>query len=181
METSCVNLILKRLVDKVELDLKTNIPESDPIRARVVKRGLLQTNKVENIVQIGITGGDHEDPNYRDGIITLETMQNIGMHLPPREIGGGQYWWRRGIARVECFFIQQKYNEDEAHDAGYALLGRLMDSIDTVNPTGLVDDFGEGCIKIFCHSNTYFESGGPPNQFIFRGKVFWTALTFRKH
>lgn len=177
--TTIVNMILDRLVQSVTADMQTAINPKDQTRANVVKKGLLQTAKVENVVQVGITGGDHEDPNYRDGIITLETMQNIGLELPPREIGGGQYWWRRGVARLECFFIASQLDENEAHEHAYVAQSRLMESIENTNPTGLYDSFHEGCIKIFVHSATFFQSGGPPAQYIFRGKVFWTALTMR--
>jgi hypothetical protein len=181
MATAVVNMILDRLVTKVNLDMITNVPSSNPSRAKVVKKGLLQADKLDNLIAIGITGGDHEDPNYKDGVITMDTMQDIGIDLPPREVGGGTYWWRRGVARIECFFILSLFNESKAHDVAYEALSRLMNSIDTCNPTGLVDTSGEGVVKIFCHSNTFFQSGGPPNQYIFRGKVFWSALTQRQY
>lgn len=181
LETFIVDMLLDRLVETIKARMMTAIPKGDLARAEVVKKGLLLEAKVENVVSIGVTGGDHEDPNYRDGIITMETMQNIGFEVPPREIGGGQYWWRRGVARIECFYISKRLTEDNAHVAAYAALGRLLQSIEETSTSGLVDSFGEAAIKIFCHSNTLFESGGPPNQYIFRGKVFWSALTERPY
>jgi len=173
------NLILDKLLVEITKQMQTDLPIGDPTRAKVVKKGLLQQSKVENNIAIGIMGGDHEDPNYRDGIVTIEGMQNIAQDFPAREIGGGQLWWRRGIVSLECFYIQQQLTESQAHDQAYAVLGRLLSIIEAIPMYPLVDDFGEHAIKIYCHSNTFFESGGPPNQYIFRGKVFWTAITER--
>jgi len=177
--TMIVNLVLDRLLVEITKKMQTDIPVNDSTRAVVVKKGLLQQAKVQNNVAIGIIGGDHEDPSYRDGIVTLETMQDISQNFPAREIGGGQLWWRRGVAMIECFYIQQQFTESVAHDQAYAVLGRLLSVIEQIPMHPLVDDYGERAIKIYCHSNTFFESGGPPNQYIFRGKVFWSVMTER--
>lgn len=177
--TQVVNLILDALVEHLTETMQTNISEDDLTYADVVKKGLLQSNKTQKNVQIGVTGGDHEDPLYTDGIVTLEKLPNIGFTLPAREIGGGQMWWRRGVARIDCFFVRERLTEDEAHEAGYDVLGRLLSSIEDTSLYGLTDDYGEHAIKVFCFGNTYFESGGPPKSYIFRGKVLWQCLTER--
>lgn len=177
--TQVVNMILDALVAHVTETMQVNISPIDLTYVDVVKKGLLQTDKTKENVQVGITGGDHEDPLYTDGIVTLEKMPNIAMAMSAREIGGGQMWWRRGIARVECFFIRERLTEDEAHDAAYDILGRLMASIEETSMYGLEDSFGERAIKVFCFGNTMFESGGPPKTYIFRGKVLWQCLTER--
>jgi hypothetical protein len=106
-------------------------------------------------------------------------MQDIAQDFPAREIGGGQLWWRRGVIMLECFYIQQQYTEDEAFNQAYAVLGRLLSVVEGTPMSYITDSYGEKAIKIYCHSNTFFESGGPPNQYIFRGKVFWSAMTER--
>lgn len=178
-DTMVVDMLLQRMVETLVADCQTPFGTEDVTRATIVKKGLLQTAKVENVVQLGVTGGDHEDPNLRDGIITLESMQNIGLEMMPREVGGGQYWWRRGVVRIEAFWINKRLNEDDSHKAAYSVLGRVEESIDKMSVTGLVDSFGEGVHYVFCFGNTFFESGGGSNQYIFRGKVFWQALTER--
>jgi len=177
--TQIVNLLLHRLKEQITLKMQTELLPGDASIARVVKIGLLQQNKVENVIAIGVTAGDHEDPNYRDGIVTIESMQNIGMNVSPREIGGGQAWWRRGVINIECFFILQQYTEERATSVAYAALGRLLSAVDTCPMSGMVDSYGEVATNMFCHSHTFFQSGGPPVQYIFRGKIFWTALTER--
>lgn len=178
--TQIVDLILNRLVEHLSTEMRKGFVTGEPEYVEVVKKGLLQSEKIKKNIQIGITGGDHEDPNYRDGIVTLEELPNIGMNIPVREVGGGQMWWRRGIARLECFFVAGKaLDENNAHLYAYDILGRLEANIENAVVYDLTDDFGESAHMIFCFGNTYFESGGPPKNYIFRGKVFWQVLTER--
>lgn len=175
-----VDMILDTLVEHYTQHMKDEIPEDDPTRVRVVKKGLLQAGKLENIIQIGITGGDHELPDDIDGIVTMDKLPDVGMEFPHREIGGGQIWMRRGVIRLECFFIRgPKMTEDEAHRVAYDTLGRTLSLVETAPVSGLLDDFGERALTAHCYANTFFESGGPPNNFIFRGKIFWAVYTER--
>lgn len=180
-KTQIVNMVLDHLVATLKEGMQTAIPTTVLSYADVVKKGLLQTDKTSKNVQIGVMGGDHEDPNYLDGIITMrEAEAAMGMDLNwPREVGGGQLWWRKGVVRVECFFVRERLTEDEAFDAGYEVLGRAMNLIEKVDLSNLTDDFDEHAIMILCYQNTYFESGGPPKSYIFRGKILWSCLTER--
>jgi len=179
--TQIVDLLLDRLVRDLTLTMRTNItPATNPVRADLVKKGLLQENKLQKNVQIGVTGGDHEDPNYRDGIVTLTELPNIGWRVPVREVGGTEMWWRRGIVRIETYFVgATALNEDTAHKYGYEILGRVEETVAACYVSDLVDSFDEHAQLMFCFGNTYFEGGGPPQSYIFRGKVFWTCLTER--
>lgn len=174
-----VNMILDELVKHLQTEMQVNVDAGDLTYADVVKKGLLQEDKTKKNVSLGITGGDHEDPEYVDAIVSLDKLPDIGFYLAAREIGGGQMWHRRGVIRVECYFIRERLLEDEAFAAGYEILGRVQSNVENLNVTGLIDDFGERAIKMFSHGNTFFESGGGQRSFIFRGKVFWTCLTER--
>jgi hypothetical protein len=177
--TQVVNLILDKIVEHLTLVMQTEVDVDDLTYADTVKKGLLQEPKLAKNVGLGVSGGDHEDPEYMDGIVTLGDMKNIGFMVEPREVGGGQLWWRRGVIRVECFFVRERLEEEEAFAAGYDILGRVESTLETINMVGVMDDFDERAIKLFCTGNTYFESGGRPRTFIFRGKVFWQCLTER--
>jgi hypothetical protein len=181
MTSHIVVQILDRIVTGLTPVCQTNVDEDDPTYAEIVKKGLLQENKVKKNVGIGVTAGDHENPEYIDGIVTLEEFKNIGFDLSnmPREIGGGELWWRRGVVRVECFFIQEKLPEDEAYVAAYSVLGRVQNTLQAIYVGDLVDDDDERAIKLFSYGNTFFQSGGAKDSNIFRGKVFWTCLTER--
>lgn len=180
-----VPMILDKMVEQLTLHCQTNVSVDDDTYVDIVKKGLLQENRVkdEANVALGITGGDHEDPAYIDGIVSLEDFERIGfdIHRIPHEVGGGTYWWRRGVVRVEAFFIRNNLSEDEAFEAGYLVLARVQQYLALTNLTGLEDDFGEMIAMGFpiVYANTYFESGGKPASYIFRGKVKWACLTER--
>lgn len=177
--TQVVNMVLDQLVEYLTQYMITDLAEDNPIRADLVKKGLLQENKVESNIQIGVSGGDHDQPDDMDGIITLDKLPDIGIDLPSREIGGTQLWMRRGVVRLECFFIAEGYDEDTAHGIAYDCLGRVLELVGLAPVHGLTDEYGEKVIMIHCYANTFFESGGPPASYIFRGKIFWAIYTER--
>jgi hypothetical protein len=173
-------MILDALVQHLTENVNTGIAPGDVEYIEIVKKGLIQQNPIKNKI-LAVEGGDHEDPNYKDGIVTLQDLPNIGINWEsvPREIGGGQLWFRRGIVDVKFFFIREKLTEDQAHDSAYNMLSRTMSLIDTVDLNGIQDTYGERAQQIYCYANTFFESGGPPKSFEFRGKIFWICLTER--
>jgi hypothetical protein len=178
--TQAVDMILDALLAQLTLKMKTEIAPSSLEYADIVKKGLLQEDKTRKNVGLGIQGGDHEDPEYKDGITSLQRMPDVAMQVAAREIGGTETWWRRGVVRIECFFIRERLTEDQAFVAAYSILGRLENAIDTTSLSHLApDSYGERPIKIYCFGNTFFESGGPPKTYIFRGKVLWQCLTER--
>lgn len=178
-DTQIVNLILETMVTHLLTKMKTEIDNDDPTQADIVKMGLLQVAKTLDNTQIGISGGDHEDPNYKDGILTLDDLPSIGWTTDPREIGGGQLWFRRFVAKIEVYYILQAFDETTAHKHAYNTLGRLMYNIENAPIAGLTDTYGETALKVFCFANSFFESGGPPASYIFRGKVLFQVLTER--
>lgn len=177
LKTHIVPLILMAIRDDLKLHMMDEVAEDDVNRADVVKIGLLQESKTKKNIQLGITGGDHENPEEQDGISSIDKLPDIGFDLPVREIGGGKIWMRRGVVNIECFYVREKLDEESATLHAYAALGRAMEVIDNVKVAGLKDDFGERALFIDCYSNTYFESGGPPRTFIFRGKIMWAVYT----
>ena len=174
-------LMLGRLRDHLTQKMMTAVAPDDPTIAKLVKIGLFQDDPTNKNVYLALQGGDHENPTEFDGIITGYRMQReVGIDFPyPREIGGGQVWRRIAIVQIGCYFIRQKFTEEEATQQAYIALGRLLSSIESVDINGLVDSFGERVIEVFCYGNTFFESGGPPTSYIFRGKVSIAYLTER--
>ena len=174
-------LFLSRLKEHLVERMQIDVDVEDPTIAKVVKIGLFQDDPTNKNIYIAIQGGDHDDPLDADGIITGYRMQkDVGIDFPwAREIGGGQIWRRKVTIQIGCYFIRQKFSEDEATDQAYIALSRLLSSVESMNISGLLDDFGERVVEVFCHGNTFFESGGPPASYIFRGKVLVSYLTER--
>lgn len=174
-----VNDILDALVVNATAKLITLYPESDLARADVVKKGLFQDNPTRKNIYVAFQGGDHEDPKYKDGIVSIEDMDNVNYDVPAREVGGGVMWWRRGVAQIGVYNIIERKNEVEAHEIAYTFLGRVVEAIETTPLPVSADAFGEKAIQIIVSSSSFFQSGGPPASFIFRGKVYWQVLTER--
>jgi len=172
-------MLLDLLKEHLTSTMQTSISSSDPTRADIVKIGRFQDDPLANNVYIAISPSDPEKLDWVDGIVTLDTMKDIGFYMDPREVGGGQAWWRRGVVQIGCYFIKEKYNEEKALGYAHTVLSRLLNNIENINLTGVVDDFNERAIIMFCYSHHFAESGGPPDQYIWRGKIHWQCLTER--
>lgn len=172
-------LILQAIKTKMTADLITSVSGSDPTRADVVKIGRFQEDPLSQNIYAAISNGDPERAEWADGIVTLESMQNIGFSIDPREVGGGEVWWRRGVVQLGCYFIRDKFTEEIAITHANKYLHRALNSLKSVNITNLSDTYGEKAAIMFVSGNNYSESGGPPNQYIWRGKIWWQCLTER--
>jgi hypothetical protein len=177
--SAITTLLVNALKDHLDDIMRTSISTSDPTRADIVKVGRFQDDPLKNNIYIAISNGDPEKLEWVDGIVTVNSMDDIDFHLDPREIGGGQAWWRRGVVQVGCYFVREQYNEEQALEYAHTVMARASSNIENVDLNGLIDDFGEKAQIMFCYSRTFFESGGPPDSYIWRGKVHWQCLTER--
>lgn len=175
-----VPLILDKVRDWLEQELFENVPESSPTRTGLIKIGLFQDNPADKVVSIAVNSGDYEDEKYIDAPVDHPDVQQIKIaNLPPHEIGGGSYWWRRFSIRVSVFFVKQNYDEETAIQYAYEFYGRLQSAIELCQIGPLDDYFGERASgKPWLESTTFFQSGGK-NKFIFRGKLQFRILTWR--
>ena len=167
-----VPLIALALKDHLTAIMKTAIDPSDLTYAEVVKVERYQEDPTRNNVQIAIAGGDPDNPDYVDGIVSLDELHDIGFNTYAREIGGGQLWWR-------AYYLLEGLAEEPAQSAAYTVLGRLEANIENLTVSHLVDDYGEQALKLFVYANEFFRSGGPPSNYMYRGKVLWQCLTER--
>ena len=151
--------------------------ETDPRRVNEVKVGRFQDNPLKFGVYIAIQGGDADDPDYRDGIVSLDDFDDVHFFVPPREIGGGARWWRRGVIQFGCYYPGK--TEDEARNYAYQVLGSIMEHVEDVGVSNLIDDSGEQAIYLLVNANSIFEGGGPPSNYVWRGKIYWSCLTER--
>lgn len=172
-----VPMITERLDTWLTANMQTALEESNPIRANIVKVGRFQDNPLKYGVYIAIQGGDADDEKFKDGIVSLGDFENIHFDVPPREIGGGQYWWRRGVIQFGCYY--PGVEEDTARNYAYRVLGKLCKYTANATVSDLIDEHSERAIIMHVFANTIFEGGGPPSNYVWRGKVYWTCLTER--
>lgn len=175
-----VPMICYKMKSHLETALVHEVPETNPTRAVLVKVGKFQENPLDVNVSVSISPGDFEDPDYIDGRIDNPKFDNLKVvNLPVGEVGGGEFWWRRGSIRVQCFFVRQRYEEDVAMQYAYDFLGRLQSNARNTPLGLLVDDYGERAKPpVYVESHSFFESGGK-SKFIWRGKLLWRVLTWR--
>ena len=171
-----VPMLLDRINDHLTTTLQTLVPEDDPIRANEVKIGRFQDSPTDYTVWVAIINGDPDDPEKKDGITSLGGNDDIAFNPYAREIGGGESWYRHGVAQFGCYFIGK--SEIEARELSFEVAGRICKYLATVPVTDLTDNFGEQAIKLFAYGQTIFEGGGP-GSYIWRGKVWWRCLTER--
>jgi len=176
-DTHIVPMLLDRIRDKMVTTFQTDMDEDYPIYADVVKLGRFQENPNKKNIYVAVQSGDPEDLDFVDGIVSLDEFKDIDMNVPAHEIGGGEFWWRRGVIQYGCFFNKSNYTEEVAMDYAYELLGYMQRAMKTIQVADLVDNFGEQAYYLFDFANTYTESGGPPKSYIWRGRMYWQCLT----
>jgi hypothetical protein len=182
MAKHIVPMVIDRLVSGLTAACITSIPHSDPTRLNEIKAGRYQEDPNSKMLRAYVMGGDLDDPNLMDGIVSLRDSQSsrVGFFVEPREIGGTQMWYRRGIVGLEFFFIVEQLPEVTAREQAYTILGRFQSNIELIAVSDLQDDFGEHAIKLFHTQNSLYQSGGPPTSYLWRGKLVWECLTERK-
>jgi hypothetical protein len=178
------NHIVPMVVDAIVTGLKTycidDVPTRDPSRVSEVKAGRFQESPNNANLRLSVQGGDLDNPNLLDSIFDPEVHKNMmAFAIPAREYGGTQIWVRRGVVRLELFLITEQQDEFDSREIAYTILGRVQGNIERIVVSGLYDDFGEHAIKLFSTQSSFFQSGGPPASYLYRGKVLWDCLTER--
>jgi hypothetical protein len=178
--TQIVPMICGKIQAHLQERLVAEVPEGNPTRAVLVKTGLFRENPKQINVTVSITPGDFGDNDYIDGRVDNPAFDDLQVrNLPVSEIGGGEYWWRRGTMRVQVFFVTQPIEEDAAMQYAYDFLGRLEEATKSTPLGILVDDYGERAKPpVYVEGRTFFPSGGK-DKFIWRGKLLWRVLTWR--
>lgn len=175
-----IPMICDRIVVGLTQACITEVSFSELSRVNEIKVGRYQEDPSKTHLRLSVQGGDVEDIEIQDGIVSYSDPKNdLAFSLPAREIGGGEMWYRRGIVGIELFFVIESSNETPSREAAYLVLARIQSKLPTIKVSDLIDDFGERAVKLFSTRNTLYQSGGPPTSWIWRGKVVWECLTER--
>jgi len=167
-------MIVDLVLNRIKEQLIATVPE-----ANVVKVGRFLQSPLEYPLYLAINTGNSRNDTTVDGIVSLGDMSNISMKLPGREVGGGQYWWRRGVIDVGFYGVAEGKTEEATITEAYAFLGKVHHYAERTRVADLTDEYGEHAMQIFVYSSVFTESGGPENQYIYRGQISWQVLTAR--
>lgn len=173
------HLLVNRIAETLEYYLMTNVPVDDPTRVNLVKTYRFQQDPRDPGTYLFVAGGNPSKIDLKDARVSAKDMEDLGMKIPTGEIGGGHYWWRRGIVGYGMYYISQRYEQTVAADYAHQTLGKIQAVMDSCVVADLLDDFGEQAFMLIQYANTLFEGGGPADQYIWRGELYWQALTRR--
>ena len=172
------DLVIVALSEWMTTKMITDV--SGVTKAKVVKPYRFQDNPLEDNVYLWLAGGDPTEAFDKDTRVSHSEAEDLGMDLPPGEIGGGHLWWRRGTGQVGCYWVRDRYEQELAAFYSHQILGRAIHWLERTPVSGIVDEFGEQALKIFVYGNTFSEGGGN-NQFYWRGDIYWQVLTERPY
>lgn len=173
------HLLVLTIADWLEQKLINEV--SGDTQAKIVKPYRFQENPLIQNIYVWVSASNPENPDDPDARIGTSKMEDLGLKIPSGEVGGGHLWWRRGKAEVGCYFIKDRYEQVVAADYAQQVFGRTMHFLERTPIGGLVDEFNERALNIYVYSATFFEGGGPPNQYYWRGYINWQALTERPY
>ncbi len=148
----------------------------------LVRYGQLQDDPVQyrTVVLIHLRDPDEQSdnrPQWSDIPIAF-AREWLGKY-PAAEIGGGGgFWARRLVITVDCYFVNTRESREEARSITTWIEEAIHLAIENdCDGGGIVDSFGQ----VYCQStvvNTIaIEQGGPPDQFIYRVKLYVSAVT----
>jgi hypothetical protein len=188
-----VDLIVDAYVDYLSDKCRNDLDTDDPTRFGIVRGGHLQEDPIPDVSYLLIHSNDSSD-GWRHMGTNAETSTPYGMRsmfghlsaLPQFEIGGkSMLWWRRLHIEAGAFFLNLGYDRDVSRQHSNVMFSRteywLMKANidDDAGVLGLVDDFGERVMEVLLHSSKYTEGGGPPEDFIWRARIWFDVLTER--
>ena len=174
--------ISDKIADAFVLDLKDTFKEIEALEdAGVIKAGRLQADPVKLQIAIMVHIGDPEDPDgWPDTHEAYNPTTGRKMDVPPTEVGGGSFWWRRGTVEFQYFGLKGKKDRDEARRIANVTRGRIERTINSsTRVPGTTDSFGEMAMQSMSTLSRVSEGGGPPNSFIWRGVVRYQVRTYR--
>jgi hypothetical protein len=178
--TQITHLLIARIADELTAHLQTPYSIGDENRVNEVVVGRFQEDPTMVKNYISITGGMIEKSDFVDGLVSLSDMAQTGWNFPVAEIGGGVSWLRRGQVNLGVFMaLMKKKTQITASELAHNIFGRTQHYLERVTVCDLVDTFREKALYLQVYSSNFFESGGPPDSYIWRGALNWQVVTTR--
>src|SRR5258706_1968766 len=170
-------MILKYLDDILLNTLQSEISQSDPTRAGLVRVGPLQDDPTRLRVNILTYNKEREDP---EGWQHIDIQEGSPTHTKvdpsTSEIGGGELWYRRFTVELEIFFPPSIPDREESLRLATIILARAERTIQVSSAALGPDDFGQICLLARVMKSNLTAAGGPGTE-IYHVKLWVQALT----
>lgn len=189
------DVLVDAIVEELTEALQTNIDKADPAYVPFIQGGKLQADPVVkgeswgHSIEVHMGDPDTIEDKWCDELAGPEDpyVRMSNQALPFAEIGGsgfsGIFWWRRGVVDINSFFVlKPEYDRSKARQIHNLLRRRVEKVLGESHGQkflGLTDDEGDEHVILFMPVKSKGIESGGPNQFIWRGRVWWQALTER--
>lgn len=179
MSTSIISSLIHAANDALFAAMETELDSNDETRAGLVRIGKFQDNPTKYGLAILTHSNDPDNPGtwlhsaLGAGGLTLHVQSDL---LPPYQIGGGEFWYRRFTTQI-VFFCKPTATRDRASDLANIILRRAEHTLKNVDFSSIgPDSFGESPMVLHLAQSENLENGGV-GQFIYKGFVKWQVLT----
>lgn len=178
---SAISQIIDQAVESLTETMITSEADED-LRPGLIRGGLLQENPVPYRIVVLVHHGDPDDAGNNPfwGDVTAHEDDESGWHLPPAEVGGGEFYSRRFTLDIKIYFVRSKENRKVARETATSVVENaekgirlLNDVLWKVTPSGS----GEIPLQVKIYRTISNEGGGPPSSHIWSAKIMFTVLT----
>ena len=143
--------------------------------AVLIRQGTLQQDPVKERISILVNPNDPDDisnkPEWADSIVGRDDG------WAAYEIGGGERWWRKFTIDINVYLVRTREERGLAREIGMFAFSAVHGTLQDHKAIDVTDFFGESAFLMLVDSSMPYESGGPPNTFIWRGKIRLKVLT----
>jgi len=175
-------LIAERIREFLAQNINSGISEKEPYWVNEIQSFRYLSNPAVDGTRIMVYADNPDEIDFRDARIdvTQPQMFELGIKVPVGEIGGGHLWWRRGTVKVEYYGLGKLAQDTryEAAEVAYNIFGRTQYYLERVPVHNISDEFGENGVYFHVVNSSFKESGGNKVN-IWRGALYWQALTQR--
>lgn len=193
------------MIDNVPSEYESTLTYTDKNGAsQVLKPSLIQIGRLQDdptaladssalpSAHIAIHEGDPDDLGdgwahsiaVRDA--TDRQITNLDFRLYPREIGGGEMWWRRYKVEFVSYFLYSDQSQEEAAKLGNLFLAFLelycaSKTQANVNGWDVCKSYAinETSLQSEIAKSVAIERGGPEDDYIWQGFIWLQVLTER--
>jgi hypothetical protein len=176
-DTSIINMILDRSVERLLAALETSLSALDEAGAFLVRQGSLQEDPTRG-VSVLCNANDPQNPGAWEHTIAA-IGEGLGLNENRKnayELGDGSMWYYRFSTQMKMFW-KSTHERGEAINMSHVVLSRACHALtqmltpESVGP----DSFDAYAIQPYVARSEVLQKGGP-GQFISEARILWQVL-----